>query len=82
MPKSILGSWLVKDGLVGGWLDDVPPHLDGQAIIELLVFADRIKGPGVTEGVANVFSVHYSPTSWMHSRKGGVGHQPTLVEQR
>jgi hypothetical protein len=55
IPKRISTSRFVKDGLVGGWLGNVPSHLDGQAIVELLVTADYMEGLTVTDKVVDVF---------------------------
>jgi hypothetical protein len=46
---------LVRDTLDGGWLDDIPPHLDALVVQELLPVADCVEGLTVTEGVADEF---------------------------
>jgi hypothetical protein len=51
IPRRLSGSSLVKDGLHGGLLHDIPCL----AIDELMAVADSVEGLTVTKGVVDVF---------------------------
>lgn len=55
VPTRSIRSRMVREGLTGGWLDDITPDLSAQAIAELLDIADRLEGFTLVEGTADKF---------------------------
>jgi hypothetical protein len=46
---------MVREGLAGGWLEDITPEFSTQPIAELLDLADQLVGFTLVEGTKNRF---------------------------
>ena len=55
VPKSAHSSRLVREGLAGGWLEDIPPDLNALEIAELMALAAEVADFALTDGVVDEF---------------------------
>ena len=55
VPKSARSSRLVREGLAGGWLEDIPPDLNALEIAELMALAAEVADFALTDGVVDEF---------------------------
>lgn len=55
VPTHAARSRTVRDGLPGGWLEDITPDLDAHELSELLVVADRLVRVELQVGVEDAF---------------------------
>jgi hypothetical protein len=55
VPKRAVKQRRVREGLAGGWLDDLSPDLGEPALRELFEVADRLEHVNLVEGVEDGF---------------------------
>ncbi|KAM0911172.1 hypothetical protein ACQ4PT_013675 [Festuca glaucescens] len=55
VPKRVVSRRQVREGLAGGWLEDLSPDLGAPALRELLEVADRLVNINLAEGVEDSF---------------------------